>query len=355
MSAQLLAPIDSARCVYTPQRIIAVVDALAEDGVAAAPALAGTGIDEAALRAPATRVSYRQISAVFRNAIRLSREPTLALRAGQRMRLTAYGMYGYALLSSPTRQDSIDFAVKYHRAMGPVAALSFRRVRDAAIYGYEVLLSSEPTDALYRFALEMTYAAHLTLCRDLFGKSYRFSAVRAVYPEPPHAGAYRSLFGCPVQFGRPGNELHLDADWLALPSRLPDAVTHAMAREICHQFLDDLKDAGDTASAVRRTLIEQMPWRFHSVDEMATALSLHSRSLRRRLEAEGTSYREILTDVRRGLAIEYLRSTRMTNEEIAARLGYSDAANFRHAFVRWTGSSPQSYRGAAVPKRAVRR
>jgi AraC-like DNA-binding protein len=125
-----------------------------------------------------------------------------------------------------------------------------------------------------------------------------------------------------------------------------------MAREICHRFLAELKHAGGTASTVRRTLVEQMPWRFPSIDGMAGELSLHARALRRRLEAEGTTYRNILAEVRRALAIEYLRNTRMTNEDIASRLGYSDAANFRHAFVRWTGRSPQSYRSAGAPKRA---
>ena len=345
-------PIAAEQRVYTPHRVAAVIDALAEDGVPAARALAGSGIDDTVLRAPATRVSYRQIATVFRNAIRLAREPTLALRAGRRMRLTAYGMYGYALLSSPTRQESLDFAVKYHSAMGPVAALSFRRERDAAIYGYEVLLASDPTDELYRFALEMTYAAHLTLCRDLFGRSYRFSAVRVVYPAPANSSAYLRWFRCPVQFGARSNELQIDAAWLAVPPRLPDPVTHSMAREICHRFQAELKHAGDCASTVRRTLVEQMPWRFPSIDGMAAELALQPRTLRRRLEAEGTSFREILAEVRRGLAIEYLRNTRMTNDEIATRLGYSDAANFRHAFVRWTGSSPQSYRSTGAPKRA---
>lgn len=71
---------------------------------------------------------------------------------------------------------------------------------------------------------------------------------------------------------------------------------------------------------------------------------MEPRTLRRRLEAQGTSYREILAGVRQGLAIEYLRKTRMTTEDIASRLGYSDAANFRHAFLRWTGKTPHEYR-----------
>jgi hypothetical protein len=81
--------------VYTPQRIAAVVATLAEDGVAPALALAGSGLDEAALHVASTRLSYAQVATVFRNALRLAPEPTVALRAGARMHATAYGIWGY--------------------------------------------------------------------------------------------------------------------------------------------------------------------------------------------------------------------------------------------------------------------
>ena len=130
------------------------------------------------------------------------------------------------------------------------------------------------------------------------------------------------------------------------PAALADARTHAMALEMCEQLLDEVNRAGGVAADIRRLLIEQ-PGRYPSIETIASQLNMHSRALRRRLEAEGTSYRELLAEVRMRLAIEYLRKTQMTNEEIASRLGYSEAANFRHAFTRWTGKSPSDFRGAA--------
>ena len=117
-----------------------------------------------------------------------------------------------------------------------------------------------------------------------------------------------------------------------------------IARELCQRIVDDLVHTSGTASLVRRTLVERMPWRFPTIDAMAKAPSMHPRALRRRLESEGATYKDVLADVRCRLAIEYLRKTRMTTEEIASRLGYSDAANFRHAFTRWTGKTPHEYR-----------
>ncbi|MCT8178878.1 AraC family transcriptional regulator [Variovorax sp. CY25R-8] len=331
--------------VYGPQRIAAVVATLAEDGVAPALTLADSGIDEDALRASATRVSYGQVVAVFRNAVRLATDPATALRAGARMHITSYGMYGYGLLSSPTRAALVEFSLKYNRVMGPVAgAVAYERDGDVANYTFEVMLSTDPEDALYRFALEFALAAHLRLGRDLLGPDFMLWGLRARYAEPPHVALYRDLFDGPLRFGEDSDRLQVAAPWIDRSSRLPDAVTHAMVTQMCQQVLAELPQGDGTGALIRRTLIEQMPWRFPTIDSMARQLAMHPRALRRRLEAEGTSYRDLLAAVRRGLAIEYLRKTRMTTEDIASRLGYSDAANFRHAFVRWTGSSPTSFR-----------
>jgi AraC-like DNA-binding protein len=193
-------------------------------------------------------------------------------------------------------------------------------------------------------ALEFTLAAHQTLGRDLYGDSFGFTGLRVAYAAPAHVDAYQALFACPVHFGEPVNSLQFDPAWSTRAPCMQDAITHAMARDMCQQFLSELTHSGGIAAVVRRALVEQMPWRFPKIESMAQELSLEPRTLRRRLEAQGTSYRQILAEVRRRLAIEYLRKTRMTTEEIASRLGYSDAANFRHAFARWTGKSPHDYR-----------
>lgn len=329
--------------IHGTQKISAVVDTLAEDGIAPASVLANSGISEDTLRTLSARVSFAQIVTVFRNAVRLATDPTTAVRAGARMRLTAYGMYGYGLLSSPTHAERIDFALKYKRVMGPVAApVAYVRGERVAIYTYEVFVTADPLDPLYRFALEFAYAAHLTVGRDLYGDGFGFSLLG--FACPPPAQPYDELLGCPVRFDQPGNELHTALHWPDLPSGMPEPSTHAMVCEMCQPVLARMPYLDGLSSVVRSTLVEHMPWRFPTVEAMARHLDMHPRTLRRRLESEGTGYKDILVNVRRGLAIEYLRETRMTTEEIATRLGYSDASNFRHAFHRWTGQNPQDYR-----------
>ncbi len=329
--------------LYSAERIAAVVDVLAEQGIAASRALRGADLSHAGLKSPSTRVSYRQIETVFRNAIELSKDPAIAFRAGQRMHVRAYGMYGYAFLSSPTRAEGIGFAAKYSRILGTVADLSFARDDDTAMLALEPLLSRNPLDEVYRFAIEFAFSAYQTLSQDLYGRSFRFSCLRMVYPSPQHAGSYKRFFTCPILFEQRGNELEFDVGWIDHPMVCPDPLTNVMAGEMCEQFLA-ATDQGGVAADVRRALVER-PGQFPCIEEMAVELSMHPSTLRRRLEAQHITYRQIVAEVRMKLAVEYLRRTRMTNEEIAARLDYSDAANFRHAFIRWTGRSPSDFRG----------
>ncbi|MBN9012524.1 MAG: AraC family transcriptional regulator ligand-binding domain-containing protein, partial [Rhizobiales bacterium] len=126
--------------------------------MAPSSALAGTGLKVGDLASGATRVSYRQVEKVFRNAIQLSHGSDIAFRAGQRMHVNAYGMYGYALLSSPTRAEGIDFTAKYGRALGMVAEVVFSRDDETATYTFKSVLSRDPSDDLYRFALEFALA-----------------------------------------------------------------------------------------------------------------------------------------------------------------------------------------------------
>jgi len=329
--------------IHPVQRIAAVVAALRDEGIAPSSALAGTGLKVGDLASGATRVSYRQVEKVFRNAIQLSHGSDIAFRAGQRMHVNAYGMYGYALLSSPTRAEGIDFTAKYGRALGMVAEVVFSRDDETATYTFKSVLYRDPSDDLYRFALEFALATCLTMCRDIYGQSFKFTNLHIVYPTPRNAKRYHRIFECPLSFAQDRNTVEFDARWIDHPLVQPDPKTPVMAGELCEQFLEGTSQDGGVTGDVRRILIER-PGRFPSIDAMAAELSLHPRALRRRLDAEGTSYRDLLAEVRMKLAIEYLRHTEMTNEEIAARLDYSDASNFRHAFARWTGKSPSEYR-----------
>lgn len=91
---------------------------------------------------------------------------------------------------------------------------------------------------------------------------------------------------------------------------------------------------------ILRTSLSDHP----NFDMIATAFNISGRTLRRQLSEAGTSFQKLLDNQRRQFAVERLQNSNMTTEDIAEALGFSDVANFRHAFKKWVGLSPAMYR-----------
>ena len=329
--------------IYPVNKLVAVVAALAKEGKPAEAALRGTGIDVRELGSPTSRMSLAQLLICYRNAIELSHDPYFALRLGQDVRVTAYGMYGYAMLSSPNRRTSYEFVQKYHRLSAPTVELSFREESGFGIWAISPLVA-EPIDSrLYRFVVEIMLGTITALSRDLIDSSYKPREIRIAYPNSPHLPSYEQFFDCPVLFGQNENELRLDAAWLDVPTLRPNELTFASVQQICAEMLDQMELANGVAGDLRRILLESAG-RFPTVEAACRRLGMSSRTLRRKLIAEGTSYAGLLNETRAHVAKKYLRETAMTVDEIADRTGYRDTSNFRRAFQRWTGVTPAQYR-----------
>ncbi len=326
-----------------PQPLATLVDNLSEAGLEEAAILDGTGLDGPDLAMPGTLVSARQFVQACRNAVRHGAPAQTPFIVGSRLGLPALGLYGYALLGRPTLRDLHHVALKYHRYTAPFVALSFRERDGEAVWQIHQVADLAPDDPLYRFLLEMQFARLLAVCRDALGSQFRFSEASCRYRRPEDAALYDRHLQCPATFDRPENELRCAVSLLdeAIGPRSSDTV--ALAETLRERVMERLGRTDGASARVLRLLL-QLPGRFDDMDTIAARLHTTSRTLRRRLQAENTSFQQLLAGVRCELAKEYLQSTRMSTEDIADGLGFSDAANFRHAFRRWTGKTTSAFR-----------
>jgi AraC-like DNA-binding protein len=142
------------------------------------------------------------------------------------------------------------------------------------------------------------------------------------------------------------NCVSFDSALLDEPLPQADATTHQSCLRSCNEQISTLRKCDEIRRRVRRMVLSAngaVP----TLSQVAGRLFLSTRTLRRRLEDSQTSYQEIVGETRRDLAVGYLTHTSLSTEAIAEILGYSDTANFRQAFKRWTGESPQRYRRLA--------
>jgi AraC-like DNA-binding protein len=329
--------------IYPPTKLSAVVDALVAGGVLNEEALQDVGVGANELHSPDTLISLEQLLTVCRNAIRLSRDPSLPFRIGSMIHVSAYGMYGYAILCGTDFRKTFDFCIRYHVLAAPLVTLAFAERDGQAIWSIDPILHPLVDQQLYRFVTEMQIGVHLSLQRDVMGSSFQPKEVMLTYPPADDFRLFEDMIGCKVHFGGPANQFIFDRKWMDAPPSLGNRTTYAAIVNLCDALLADLSLRTGIAGKVRASLLQDIARRL-TFAETAKLLGTTTRTLRRQLRQQGTSFRELVDELRAQIAVKYLRDTIMTNEEIATAVGFSDSANFRHAFRRWTGKTPGEFR-----------
>jgi AraC-like DNA-binding protein len=156
------------------------------------------------------------------------------------------------------------------------------------------------------------------------------------------------IFGAPVRYGCPRNEVVLDRALLDRPQRHAEQRLLAVLDRQLGALLSGLPQSRRFRDVVMHSMMDELPEREPVVATMAAKLRMSERSLQRRLQSEGTSFAEVLSDLRRDRALHYLKDGRISIGEVAFLLGFLDVTAFHRAFKRWTGSTPAEYRRSAA-------
>lgn len=331
---------------FSPSKVAVLVSVLADAGVPPDLALAGTGLDLASIANPFTLTSSQQFLIAARNGVRHSSAIDLGVAVGRRLHVSSYNMYGYALLCSESMAQMFDAAVKYHQLANGMLQIRWTEEDGAASWqfpNHATTALPEVDSKLYRFLIDLQFTVHVTIIKDVMGSWCVPARALFAEPEPPHAAVLSEALECPIAFDQPRNVLSYPGGWLSRAPQFANPITAAQVSAQCARLLEEFRwQAGITRRVYQE--LTRTPGRFPEIDAIAHNLCMTSRTLRRKLEAEGASYSDLLTSVRKALAIDYLTTTLLSTEDVAFALGFSDAVSFRHAFKRWTGLTPNEYR-----------
>jgi AraC-like DNA-binding protein len=281
-------------------------------GITADAALAGTGLTPEVLADAEREVTAEQELRVVRN---LLRDGNATARSGavlgRRYRLSTFGIAGYALVSSRTLLDAMNFALRYLDLTFTFSIPHARVEADQVVI--EAYDDTLPADV-----------RHFLVSRDL-------AAVEAVL---------RELFlgALPTRYDDAASRLSFPASYLRAELPRANPATRALAEAICAGLATRRRDSG-LAQQVRILLAQRLSFD-PSIGGAAAALAVSERTLRRRLAEEGWTFQALLDEVRISLARRLLDTDSLTVAQVAHRLGYAEAASFIHAYRRWHGTTP---------------
>lgn len=321
-----------------------LVELLVQRGLNQADVLAGTGMDVSLLDDVDAKVSSQQFVSLVRNGLALTNDPNLGVWFGLQLKISTHGYLGYAALSSATLGEAIEMAVKYASTRLSVLKFSVFESDDYAVIQADCTVPLSPD--IERFVLQTFFTSFGVMAENLIGRVPDQVDVLCSYEEIPDSELDDLFEGDAPKYNQAVNQIRLPAAFLTIPLDMSDPVSHQLMEEQCRRELETVAAGADLLLKVRQ-LISAEPGRFPKLEEVAEKCFMSSRTFKRRLADLGTSYQELVDTERQKKAMEYLRHTSKTVDEIALLLGYNDPSNFGRAFKRWLGTTPTQYRNQA--------
>lgn len=284
------------------------------------------------------------VARLVAKAYALSGVAAMGLQFGASLNISSHTALGHAIMNCQTFGQAMELFLKYYRIVVPGINMNMGQFRDEVHISLNLNEDMDPQMSLpVHFTLESFFAAIYTSSRFLLQREALPFQLELSYPEPGYVSEYHRILGTEVRFNCPHNRLSFPSELNRHQLSTANKALLAMYEQQCDQLLQSIERDETLGNKIYR-LLSQFDGSYPNLVQVAGLLAMSPRTLRRRLSSEGSSYQQILDEVRRDLAIEYLTHTELPLASIAYMLGYNDLSNFRRAFIKWTGRAPLSFR-----------
>lgn len=312
-------------------------------GVPPAASLAMIGISPELLTDPTARVPHEVAMRLWRELPERVGHPAFGLHAAEIVAESSFDVVDHAIAASSTMRSALDALIRYQRLLHDANDIHFESMPHGEL---RISQRFRLPEAMPPHLVDFIAAIWVHRTALLSGRQPFLSRVELARPLPADLTAHRRSLKVPIAFGAEKNALWCPAEHMDLPIVRADASLYAVLRRHADDLLAALPASQSLATALHRHLLGALSSGPPSIDAAATALGVSTRSLQRKLEEEGTSFKGVLDDVRRALAVSYLRDGSRTVSEVAFLVGFSEVSAFSRAFRRWTGHSAVRYQKA---------
>ncbi len=286
------------------------------------------------------RFTQAAVSGLWDSTAKAINKPCFGLQAGKLWHPAYMHALGYAWMSSSTLRTALQRLVRFIHIVNQDAEIQLSEDEDTLSVQW---LIKDNKGNLAPWVSDVRLSVLLAMCRANYGQTLNPVEVNFCHEKPACSGEYFEYFRAPVNFSAEENTITLSLKDIdkQLPSSNP--LMSQVHDQIMVKYLADLDD-GDIVERVKAEIIELLPDGRLSDLKVAESLYMSNRTLQRKLQAANTSFKTILTEVRKELAMKYIRDSRLTLTELSFQLGFSEMSAFSRAFKQWTGASPRGYR-----------
>ena len=318
---------------------IAIQKALEANGYDATGIFAAAGIDHTPSNDPLDRLTTAEVAALFRECVKLTGSPAVGLTVARFMHPSTLHALGYSLLASSSLRDCCERLALYFRIASEQGEVCITEDEDRFCISTRTLkegVAFETMDAWHAFLVR--------LFRLLYKPDFKPLSVALARSCPlGYEDQYRKSFHAPVTFNAPYCEICLDRAAVDEPLMGGNREIAHQNDLIIEQYLAAL-DKGDVITRVKQIIVQTLSSGNCSKKRVASEMGMSNSSLQQKLAERGSSFQDLLNQVRQSLALAYMEQARVSITEMSFMLGFTETSSFTRAFRRWTGKSPRDYR-----------
>ena len=308
-------------------------------GIDPEPLFREEGINPDSMFDPGARIPLLQYQRLDLKAAELSGDPFFGLKGAEYFRPAHLGALGFAWLASSTLRTAFQRLSRYARIINEKLTITLEE-DDEFFY---VSIDAQLPLLNDRIREDGQLATLLKICRVIASKDFNPVMVKFKQAEPSEPGYFYELFRCPIEFNSEHSVfvMHIEAMDLRLTGsndELAKLNEHIVVKYLAHL------DKGDIVNRVKAAIIDNLGSGLVTENLIAESLHTTPRNLHRKLQKENTSFKVLLTEIRRELAQQYIKDRSKTLTEIAFLLGFSEVSSFSRAYKGWNGQPPSETR-----------
>ncbi|MGP4846059.1 helix-turn-helix domain-containing protein [Marinobacter sp. 1Y8] len=322
----------AARYVYSLCRL------LSQSGDSVDSVLRGTGLSIETLQIPGQYVHHDALDRFLLNVEQQTDEKLPGVLLGHHLNISAHGVAGYAGLTTANAGKAIEVAIRYFPLITSLVTLNLHRTGSCA--QLQIIPAPGISSRTEQFILHTLLASFDVMGRFLVGDLKLEAALTCSEQKELRARLSPAIHD--IVFDQPDAFFSIPEAQLEVPFALADQSAHERAVEQCERELKSLNNKRSLAGRLLE-LLTQTSGPTPDQEAIASQLSMSSRTLHRRLQSEGVSFRDLVQNARITRAKHYLVNDRFSVTETAYRLDYQDSANFTRAFRKATGMTPSEY------------
>ena len=272
-------------------------------------------------------------------AAEISGDPFFALKGAEYFRPAHLGALGFAWLARSSLRTAFNRLSRYARLINEKLTVELDEDHEF----FYVRIDAQLPLLNERIREDGQHAALIKICRVIAGNGFNPARLSFQQDQPEDTGFYFELFRCPIGFGAAHTEfiIHLeDVDKRLTGSndQLARLNEHIVVKYLAHSEKEDI------VNRVKAAIIDQLSSGVVTENSIADGLYMTPRNMHRRLQKDNTSFKLLLTEVRKDLALQYIQDRSKTLTEISFMLGFSEVSSFSRAFKNWTGKPPSEAR-----------